>query len=242
MNAYSAARIERERPTPHPTSPQKHIFFPQSRRNWKETWHYILRKLLTAVNNISMLQAGGPVYCSSRVWMRFTLRPTHRHRRWRSPGPRARVSASHACRCLLLCQLRLRTRSSPSWLAGRSSSSAGRANVEGQCDDSPRARCRRVRGGERGVYCPRSQQSLFRCLPRLPCAARAGASGDGQGIKQASSFRFQKAATDGSAASGKTGEFPLFLPANRRNRPPHPDLLQESSLFQMLVIKCSCGG
>ena len=32
-----------------------------------QTWHYILRKPLTALNNINALRAQGSVYCSSRV-------------------------------------------------------------------------------------------------------------------------------------------------------------------------------
>jgi len=32
-----------------------------------QTWHYILRKPLTAINDINALRARGSVYCSSRV-------------------------------------------------------------------------------------------------------------------------------------------------------------------------------
>src|SRR5271165_6186046 len=32
-----------------------------------QTWHYILRKPLTALNDINALRARGSVYCSSRV-------------------------------------------------------------------------------------------------------------------------------------------------------------------------------
>ena len=35
-----------------------------------QTWHYILRKPLTALNDINALRARGPVYCSSRVMAR----------------------------------------------------------------------------------------------------------------------------------------------------------------------------
>ncbi len=43
-------------------------------------------------------------------WMRFNLRPTRRHRRWRRQEPPARPSASHACRCLSRSQVLSLTR------------------------------------------------------------------------------------------------------------------------------------
>ena len=43
-------------------------------------------------------------------WMRFNLRPTRRHRRWRRQEPPARPSASHACRCLSRSQVLSHTR------------------------------------------------------------------------------------------------------------------------------------
>src|SRR6202045_4484848 len=33
-----------------------------------QTWHHVLRKCRSAVNNINELRVQGPVYCSSRVW------------------------------------------------------------------------------------------------------------------------------------------------------------------------------
>src|ERR1700674_3582293 len=38
-----------------------------SRAKTVQTWHYILRKQLTALNDINALRARGSVYCSSRV-------------------------------------------------------------------------------------------------------------------------------------------------------------------------------
>ena len=40
-----------------------------------QTWHYILRKLLTALNDINALRARGPVYCSSRVMAQIAAVP-----------------------------------------------------------------------------------------------------------------------------------------------------------------------
>jgi len=67
MNAYSVARIGRERSTPEPTVPQNHNYCLQSRAKSQRTLHYILRKVLAVINNINTLQSRGRVYCSSRV-------------------------------------------------------------------------------------------------------------------------------------------------------------------------------
>ena len=47
---------------------------------------------------------------------------------------------------------------------------------------------RRHRGFERGLSDPRPQQSLFRHLPHLVRAARAGAGGHGQGVREAAAY------------------------------------------------------
>src|ERR1700752_4021956 len=52
---------------PHNRAPRNPTRDKTSSRNIAQTWHYILKKLPTALNNINALQTQRRVYCSSRV-------------------------------------------------------------------------------------------------------------------------------------------------------------------------------
>src|ERR1700741_1504181 len=52
---------------PHNRAPRNTTRDQTSSRNIAQTWHYILKKLPTALNNINALQTQRRVYCSSRV-------------------------------------------------------------------------------------------------------------------------------------------------------------------------------